>query len=488
MDEPGPPSLGWMLLTGPRSTLTHQTISMETPIAPISGDQSGLTRHMRLRSATALVIANMIGAGIFTTTGFQAADLRNPLFIFVLWVIGGTLALLGALCYAELGAMMPRAGAEYVYLRETYGPAAGFMSAFVSLVAGFSAPIAAALKSFVIYAGHFFPFLADDPTFGGMAVVDLIAVGLVWLLVGIHLRAVRSGTGFNDFMTVFKVGGIVVIILAAASIGRGDVSNLVTASPSFQELSRNDTLAAFGTSLIFVMFCFSGWNAAAYVASEMEHPQRDLPRALLVGTATVLALYLGLNTVYFYGAGVDELAGQVEVGLVASRSLFGPTGVSMVTIVLCASILASASAMTLVGPRVYYALGKDFKPYAFLARTRQTGAPAVALIIQGIVTSIIIVSGRVDQIQQYAGFTLTLFASLAVSCVIVLRVRRPEVARPFRTWGYPLSPILFLGVSAWMMYWAFQGRPLESTLSFVTVLVGGLIFALFVRRGSASGS
>ena len=157
---------------------------------------------MRLRSATALVIANMIGAGIFTTTGFQAADLRHPLFIFVLWGIGGTLALLGALCYAELGAMMPRAGAEYVYLRETYGPAVGFMSAWVSLVAGFSAPIAAATKSFVIYLAHFFPFLAGDPTVGsvvgdgvggGGAVIDLIAVGLVWLLVGIHIRAVRSG-------------------------------------------------------------------------------------------------------------------------------------------------------------------------------------------------------------------------------------------------------------------------------------------------------
>ena len=459
---------------------------METPIAPTRGDRSTLKRHMRLRSATALVIANMIGAGIFTTTGFQAADLRNPLFIFALWVIGGGLALLGALCYAELGAMMPRAGAEYVYLRETYGPSVGFMSAFVSLVAGFSAPIAAALKSFVIYVAHFFPFLAENRTVGGMvAVVDLIAIGLVWLLVAIHLRAVRLGTGFNDFMTVFKVGGIVVIILAAASIGRGDVANLITASPSFQELSRTDTLAAFGTSLIFVMFCFSGWNAAAYVASEMEHPQRDLPRALLLGTATVLLLYLGLNAVYFYGASVDELAGQVEVGLVASRSPFGPTGVSMVTIVLCASILASASAMTLVGPRVYYALGKDFTPFAFLSRTRATGAPAVALIIQGIVTSVIILSGRVDQIQQYAGFTLTLFASLAVSCVIVLRVRSPELERPFRAWGYPISPVLFLAVSGWMMFWAFQGRPVESMLSLTTVLVGGLVFVLFVRRGSS---
>ena len=461
---------------------------MEIPIARTRGNQSALKRHMRLRSATALVIANMIGAGIFTTTGFQAADLRHPLFIFVLWVIGGTLALLGALCYAELGAMMPRAGAEYVYLRETYGPAVGFMSAFVSLVAGFSAPIAAATKSFVIYLAHFFPVLAEDPTVGGVvAVIDLIAVGLVWLLVAIHVRAVQSGTGFNDFMTVFKVGGIVAILLAAVSIGRGDVSNLVTVSPSFQELSKTDTLAAFGTSLIFVMFCFSGWNAAAYVASEMEHPQRDLPRALVLGTATVLLLYLGLNAVYFYGASVDELAGQVEVGLVASRSLFGTTGVSMVTIVLCVSILASASAMTLVGPRVYYALGKDFTPFALLARTRWTGAPAVALVIQGIMTSAIIFSGRVDQIQQYAGFTLTLFASLAVSCVIVLRVRSPEIDRPFRAWGYPVSPILFLAVSGWMMFWAFQGRPVESVLSFITVLVGGLVFALFLRRGKSGG-
>ena len=462
---------------------------METPNAATRGDAGALKRHIRLRSATALVIANMIGAGIFTTTGFQAADIRHPIFIFVLWVIGGGLALLGALCYAELGAMMPRAGAEYVYLRETYGPAVGFMSAFVSLVAGFSAPIAAATKSFVIYLGHFFPFLAEDSTVGGLiAVVDLVALALVWLLVAIHLRAVRSGTGFNDLMTVFKVAGIVAILLAAVSIGRGNVANLATASPTFQELSPTHTFAALGTSLIFVMFCFSGWNAAAYVAAEMEHPQRDLPRALLLGTLTVLLLYLGLNAVYFYGATVDELAGQVEVGLVASRTLFGPTGVSMVTVVLCASILASASAMTLVGPRVYYALGKDFKPFAILAHTRPTGAPAVALIIQGIVTSVMILSGRVDQIQQYAGFTLSLFASLAVSCVIVLRIRSPQIERPFRAWGYPVSPLLFIAVSVWMMYWAFQGRPVESILSLLTVLLGGVLFVLFVAEEQSEGS
>ena len=442
-----------------------------------------LQRHIRLRSAAALVVANMIGAGIFTTTGFQAADLRHPPLILALWVVGGVLALLGALCYAELGAMMPEAGGEYVYLRETYGPAFGFMSAFVSLTAGFSAPIAAATESFVIYLGHFAPFLSEEAGLvAGVGMVDLVAIGIVWLLVAIHVSAVRAGTGFNDLITAFKVGGIVAILLAAAAVGTGDLSHLTTASPTFEELSRRETLAAFGTSLIFVMFCFAGWNAAAYVAGEMEHPQRDLPRALLLGTTVVLVLYLGLNAVYFYGASVDELAGEVEVGLVASRTLFGDWGVGLVTIVLCASILASASAMTLAGPRVYYALGKDFAPFAFLARMRSTGAPAVALVTQGIVTSLMIVSGRVDQIQQYAGFTVTLFASLAVSCVIVLRIRRPGAERPFRAWGYPLSPLLFLAVSIWMMYWAFQGRPLESSLALLTVLVGGVIFALSLSR------
>ncbi len=451
--------------------------------------QNTLQRHIRLRSATALVVANIIGAGIFTTTGFQAADLGHPLYIFLLWIIGGALAFFGALCYGELGALMPHAGGEYVYLRDTYGPALGFMSAFVSLIAGFSAPIAAATKAFVRYLSHFFPLLAEEPMLGSViSVNDLIAIGLLWLLIVIHLRGVRAGMGFNDLVTLFKVAGIVSILLAAVALGRGDVSNLTRVSASFYELGRAETLAAFGTSLIFVMFCYSGWNAAAYVASEMKDPQRDLPRALLLGTVIVLVLYLGLNAVYFFGANVDELAGKVEVGLVASRSLFGAWGVTLVTIVLCTSILASASAMIIVGPRVYYALGRDFLPFSFLAKTRRTGSPATALLLQGVVTSLIIVSGRVDQIQQYAGFTLVLFASLAVSCVIVLRVRRPDLKRPFRAWGYPITPLLFLCVSGWMMYWAFQGRPVESTLSLLTVLAGGVIFFLTTtRRGSRSG-
>lgn len=445
----------------------------------MNGDNGGLLRRIRLRSATAIVVANIIGAGIFTSTGFQAADLGHPGYIFLLWIVGGVLALCGALCYAELGAAMPKAGAEYVYLRETYGNAFAFMSAVVSLTAGFSAPIASALKSFVRYAGHFFPVLSDaPPILGVLHANDLIAIALCWALIAVHWRGVHGGVGFNDLITLFKVCGIVLIILAAAAIGRGEAANLTLVAPSYVELSSIDTIAAFATSLIFVMFCYSGWNAAAYVAAEMPNPQRELPRALLVGTALVVVLYLGLNAVYFYGADVTELAGKVEVGLVASENLFPGFGVTLVTIVLCVSIFASASAMTIVGPRVYYAFGNDFRPLRALAATNRHGVPGYALMLQGFVTSAIILTGTVDQIQQYAGFTLSLFASLAVSCVIVLRIRRPDLERPFRAWGYPFTPVLFLAVMAWTMLWAFRGRPVESTLGLLTAAAGGIGFYL----------
>ncbi len=446
-------------------------------------ENESLYRGIRLKSATALVIANIIGAGIFTTTGFQAAALGHPAYIFLLWLVGGVLALCGALVYAEMGAAMPHAGGEYVYLRETYGSMLAFMSAFVSLIAGFAAPIASALKSLVRYLTHFFPILAEEPVLWGfISVNDWIAIGLAWVLVIVQLRGPR-GIRFNDLVTLLKLGGIILIVLAAAAFGKGYLPNLSYVSVTYSQLSLADKLGAFASSLIFVMFCYSGWNAAAYVASEIKEPQRDLPRSLLLGTGIVVVLYLALNAVYFYGANVDELANKVEVGLIAARTLFGEGGATLVTLVLVTSLLASASAMTIAGPRVYYALGRDFHQFRFLARTGTgNGVPSTAIILQGLVISLLILSGRVDQLQQYAGFTLTLFAALAISCVIVLRIRRPDMKRPFRTWGYPATPLLFLLISSWTLIWNFRGRPLESTLSLLTVLAGGVIFQLTIAR------
>jgi APA family basic amino acid/polyamine antiporter len=453
----------------------------------LSNADPGLLSHIRFRSATALVVANVIGAGVFTTTGFQAADLGNPMLILVLWLIGGVLAYCGALCFAELGAAMPEAGAEYVYLRESYGRAFGFMSAFVSLIAGFSAPIAAALKSLVRYVTAYFPSLNGDlQLIGTVTSGDIVAIALVWLLIAVHLRGRRGAITFNDLITLLKVGGIVGIIVSAAAFGKGSLDNFSQVSPVYDELSTGSMFSALATSLIFVMFCYSGWNAAAYVASEIVDPQKVLPKALLVGTGIVTVLYLLLNSVYFYGANVEQLAGKVEVGLVASRQLFGEWGAGMVTVVLVISLIASASAMTIAGPRVYYALGLDVKRFRGLTQTNNSGAPSNALILQGIVASLVIVSGSVDEILSYAGFTLALMSALAVSCVIVLRYKRPDMERPFRVWAYPFPPLFFILVSVWTMFWAFQGRPVESTLALLTVAAGGGIFlaAALMRRST----
>jgi basic amino acid/polyamine antiporter, APA family len=439
-----------------------------------------LIRGIGLKSATALVIANIIGAGIFTSTGFQAGSLGHPGYIFLLWIVGGLLAFCGALCYAELGAAMPRAGGEYIYLRETYGMAVGFLSAFVSLFAGFAAPIASALKSLVRYVAAFFPYLQSDPqVLGFINVNDWIAIGLTWALIAVHMRGVRGGIRFNDWITLVKLVGIGLIIVAAALIGKGSVANMTYVAPAYGSMTLTDKFGAFANSLIFVMFCYSGWNASAYVAGEIKDPQRNLPRSLIMGTGIVILIYLALNAVYFYGANVDMLANRVEVGEIAAMALFGKAGAVMVTVVLAISLLASASAMTIAGPRVNYALGRDTHSLRIFAGTNgTTGAPVASLLLQGIITSVMILSGRVDQIQQYVGFTLTLFACIAISCVIVLRYRRPEMERPFRTWGYPVTPLLFLAISVWTLIWNFRGRPLESMLSLLTVIVGGVVFKI----------
>jgi APA family basic amino acid/polyamine antiporter len=443
-----------------------------------------LTKHIVLRSATALVVANMIGAGIFTTTGFQAADLGNPHLIYLLWIVGGALAFLGALCFAELGAMIPKAGGEYIYIRESYGSLFAFMSAFVSLIAGFSAPIAAAAKSLVIYLGYFVPFLEENATVLNVQAVDWCAIAIVWMLVALHCAGAKAGFRFGDAVTAFKVLGIIIIIGAAFIIGDGNIGSIVRVAENFQAKSPVELTTVLATSLIFVNFCYLGWNGSAYVASEMKDPQRTLPRSLLIGTGIVTLLYLLLNVVYFYAAGVDGLAGHVDVGVVAATNLFGSGGVTLVTIVLCVSILASASAMIIAGSRVYYAFAQDFTPLGWLARVSpKTGAPWRSLLLQAVVVSIVILTGRVDQILQYAGFTLTLFASIAVSCVIVLRYKEPDAPRPFKAWGYPFTPILFITTSVWTMVWAFRGRPVESSLAFLTAAVGGVLFWVIMRSG-----
>lgn len=442
-----------------------------------------LRRTIDAKTATCVVVANMIGAGIFTTTGFQAAALGDPIYIYALWLVGGALALCGAVCYAELGSAMPHAGGEYVYLREAYGPSLGFMSAIVSLIAGFSAPIAAALMSLMTYLSHYLPWLGVEPIMFNLSANQLAGICVLWGLVALHSRQTTVGLGVTNMMTLFKVTAIVLIIVAGAAVGAGQVEHLYRPAPSAPQGSA--LFEAMASSLVFVMFCYSGWNSASYLAGELHNPGSVLPRALLGGTALVVILYLGLNLVYFYGAGVDGLAGKVEVALVASERLFGSAGAALVTAALSISLLAAASVMTAVGPRVYYAAGRDTTLLRKLAEVDvDTGVPVTALVFQALITTCFIVLGTVEQIQQYAGFTLSLFATLSVSTLFVLRSRAPRRSVPFRVPGYPFTPLLFIAVSLWMVLWAFRARPVESFLGLATVGLSGLLPLLLAGRSA----
>lgn len=448
---------------------------------PARQDAGHLRRSIGVRAAAAVVVANIIGAGIFTTTGFQAADLGDPMPIYLLWILGGVLALCGALCYGELGAAIPKAGAEYQYLHEAFGGRVALMSVIVSLTAGFSAPIAAAAKGLSHYLSYYIPPLgAETHVLPGITPGDAFALGVVWMLVLIHTLRTEVGIGFTAIWTVAKVVGIVVLVTGAAALGGGDVGNLTRSMPLSADGS--GTAAAMATSLVFVMFCYSGWNSAAYLSEEIRDPGRNLPRALLWGTGCAAVLYLALNLFYFYGAGVEGLAGRVEVAQVAASGLFGPRSVGFVTVLAAVSLLAACSAMTAVGPRVYYACGRDFPGLRGLSRLHpKTRTPAIALLTQGLITSLFIVAGAVDQIQHYAGFTLAGFSTLAVISVIVLRRTQPDLQRPFKVPLYPATPILFIVVSIWMMLWSFEGRPTESTLGLLTVVLGGAAYPFLIR-------
>ena len=447
-------------------------------------ESSGLFTYIGLRSATGLVVASMIGAGIFTSTGFQAADLGHPGIIYGLWLLGGLLAWCGALCFSELGAAMPKAGGEYIYIRETYGQLWAFVGAVLSLTAGFSAPIAAVLKSMAVYLGNFVPILEENPDlFSGLSAHNAFAIAVTWLMVAIHTSGVRGGLGFNNVVTIVKIAGIILVILFAFLFGKGEWNQITAVSPVYETLSWADISANSATSLVFVSFCFLGWNGSAYVASELKDPQTVLPRSLLLGTGLVTVLYLGLNVVFFYASGAENLAGELEVGTIAGQALFGNAGGNWIIALVILCMVGSASSMTITGGRIYYAFGEDFPPLKVFSKVSpKTGAPWPALVLQGVATTLFILSGRVDQIIQYCGFSLTLYSSVAVAAVIVLRIKRPDMPRPFKTWGYPFTPLFFLAVSGWTIVWAIKGRPVESLSAFTTVLAAGAIFYVIRKK------
>lgn len=445
----------------------------ESPTRASNGARSAneARRVLGVFTATAIVVASMVGTGVFTTTGLLAADLRSSVAILLAWVVGGALAMCGALCYGELAAAMPRNGGEYVLLSRIYHPAAGFLAGWVSMVVGFSAPIAASAVAFGQYLGAVFPAV---PT-------RAAAAALVLVLSVLHATDVRLGSATQNVFTVIKVLLIVVFAAGAFLFGTQAMGSAVSG-----DVVRPTVHAGpFAVALIFVSFAYSGWNAAVYIAGEVEHPPKTLPRALATGTAVVVALYLLLNVVFLYAVPVEQMAGVVEVGHLAATRLFGEAAGRALSMTIALALVSSVSAMVMSGPRVYQTMGEDYRLFGWLARLRRSGAPARAVGLQALLAVGMIATATFDSLLTYIGFTLSLCTGLTVAGVIVLRRRRPDLPRPYRTWGYPATPLLFLLLTTWMIGHAFWQRPVESLAGLATLAVGGLLYFAGRRTGSS---
>ncbi|MCG6940278.1 MAG: APC family permease [Thiohalocapsa sp.] len=387
-----------------------------------------------LRTATLLVVANMIGTGVFTTLGLQAEGVQDGAALLLLWLLGGLVAVCGALVYAELAAALPRSGGEYVYLARCYDPALGVIAGWVSATVGFAAPVALAAMAFGRYAATVVP-LAPTP----------MAVAAVVVIAGLHAFDVTLGARFQVLATLLKVLAIglfcaVGLLWPAAP---GALPALPDAGTPAAVLS-----PAFALSLVYVSYAYSGWNAATYVAAEVRSPQRLVPRALLYGTAAVTLLYLLLNWVFLRSVPLTDLTGTVEVGALSAAYLFGDTGGRIISAMLALLLLSTISAMLLAGPRVFEAMAADGHLLSLFGARNRRGAPTRAVLFSLVIALALVVTGTFEAVLAFAGFTLMLSSLLTVLGAVRLRRREPALPRPFRIPWYPWPPLVYLCLTA----------------------------------------
>jgi len=418
--------------------------------------------------ATAIVVADMVGVGVFTSLGFQVKDIPSGFSILLLWVVGGLVALCGVFSYSELGAMFPRSSGEYNFLSRAFHPSFGFLAGWVSATVGFAAPVALAAMAFGEYAKSLLPDVSPLT----------LAVAVVWLVSLVQLSGVRQSGTFQLISTALKVVLILAFLVAGFVIGTPQPVSFVPSVSDFAHI----TGGPFAIGLVFVMYSFSGWNAATYIIGEMRMPQQNLPRALLAGTLIVLVLYVALNAVFLYTTPIDKLSGQLDVARVAGSYIFGDIGGRIVSAMICIGLVSSISAMMWIGPRVMMTMGEDIPALRLFARKSRQGAPAYAILFQLAVANLMLFTRSFEAVLDFIQFALLFCSFFTVLGVIKLRVTRPDLRRPYRAWGYPVTSVVFLLVTAFMMYHLLTERPLQSFLGILIMISGLLIYAVFRQR------
>ncbi|MFB3905983.1 MAG: APC family permease [Acidobacteriota bacterium] len=421
-------------------------------------------RQIGLVTTTSVVISNMIGTGVFTTLGFQAENIRSVFPLLLLWLLGGIVALSGALCYGELAVRMPRSGGEYTYLSRIFHPAVGFLAGWVSATVGFAAPAALASVALGNYLARVLPVLSP-------LLVAVLAIGVGTV---VHVAGIQVGSLFQSLLTGLNVALILFLVACGFLLYRSPHFSFTPGSADLEPV----LTPIYAVSLVYVLFAYSGWNGATYIAGEVRNVSRNLPRSLIIGTLVVTFLYLALNLTFLYTVPISELSGKVEVGFLSARRIFGEAGARFMTLLLCVALGASASAFLLAGSRVAKTMGEDFVRLRFLATANRKGTPIPAILSQAAMAIFLILSSAFESVLVYVGFTLSVLTTLTVIGLLRLRQVEGKNREGYSTWFYPVTPLIFLALSLWMLLYSLVNRPVQSLLGLGTVLSGLVVYLL----------
>ncbi len=419
-------------------------------------------------TAIAVVIANMVGTGVFTSIGFQIIDIKSSFVLLMLWLVGGIAALCGALTYAELASRLPRSGGEYNFLSQLYHPSVGFVSGWVSLTVGFAAPTALAAMTFAAYL--------DSALVNTIEINRVLtALLLVTIVTVVHGRSHKASGGLQNWFTLIKIGLILgFVVLVSLSVEAPQTVNLLPVPGDGALLASS----AFAVSLIYVNYAYTGWNAATYITGEIDNPGRSVPIVLIAGTSVVMLLYLALNATFLYAVPMELLEGQLEIGVIVAQETFGETGALMMGGVLSLLLISTVSAMLMAGPRVLQVMGEDFRLFRRLSAHNKGGVPQTAVYTQGILTLIFILTSTFESILVFSGFILGLSSLATVLGVFVLRYKKGADIKNkaddngYRTWLYPLPPLVYSSIVIWTLSFIVINRPQEAGIALAIIALG----------------
>lgn len=391
----------------------------------------------------------MIGTGVFTSLGYQLVNIQSVFPLMMLWIVGGVVALCGTLVYSELGAALPRSGGEYHLLSRIIHPSIGFGAGIVSATVGFTAPAVLAAMALGSYLSAVIPGL--DQT--------LIAAIVILGFHGLHMMSVTWGTKFQDGSTAIKIGLILIFIAFGLFM---DAPQSISIWPKLGD-GAVMLSSGFAVSLVWVSYAYTGWNSAVYVAGEIHDPKQNISRSMLMGTAFVMVLYILLNYVFLYSAPTDAIVGQVEVGYISGIRIFGKMGAKIIGIGISILLLSTVSSYVYIGPRIMQIMGEDHAFIGFLKEKNSDEIPLNAFWVQLGISFLFILKSSFEQVLMYAGISLIITTTLTVISLFILRINEPDLDRPYKVWAYPFTPMIYLIINCWILFYSFR----ESTFEFM---------------------